>query len=113
MRKLILWISLLEVIPLAKSENDDVQGAFVNGLVVAESESDAQAAFDSALREIGWSLISMEDTEPFEKRCAEFKVSDELKQLAIVTKEAGKPQFDTFRAWPDNGDNCGDSEDDE
>lgn len=94
-RRKVVWISLLEIEPLSR-EDEDCAGAFVNGLVVAKSAADAEALFCEAVKELGWKMIAVEETEEFEARTRSFKVPQDVRRLARLAERQKCAQFGTF-----------------
>jgi hypothetical protein len=91
---------LLEVEALPGTE-DAGEGAFVSAVVPANSAKEAERALELALWHLGWRLVSAESTQEFARRCSDYEVDEDIKQLARVAEQTGTAQFHTFHTWVD------------
>jgi hypothetical protein len=95
-----IWISLLEIKKLGNTSRMKYKKGFTNGLVLAKSAKEAISSLSKCLFNMGYRVISAEDTEEFDRRRFKFKVNDELKRLASVVERLGTPQFSDFCMYP-------------
>jgi hypothetical protein len=93
-----LWTSLLQAQAAPGSEYEG-DGAYVKGLTLAASAREAEAAFEIALWQLGWKLVSVEDTHEFTRAHALAGADGELERLAPIVYETGQAQFGAFHAW--------------
>ncbi len=92
-----IWISLLEVKPLKDSEYfGKFKRAYVNGLIYANSKSEAEKQFNTTLNKMGFKLISVEDTEKYANRIKKYTVAKEIQDIYLKIKENKQPQFGIF-----------------
>lgn len=97
--ELRLWTSLIEVKPFRGPEVTRIKGAYTNGLVMSLSARKAESEFRKRLLEMGYKIVSIEDTEEFERRCLKVDVDQDLKRLAIKVRRTHAAQFDHFCTW--------------
>lgn len=97
--ELRLWISLMEVRPTRGQEVARFKGAYTNGLVMAHSAREAESRLKKRLGHMGYKVVSVEDTEEFERRCLKFEVEQYLRKLAAKAKRTRSAQFDLFCTW--------------
>lgn len=99
-----VWISLIEVEGLeGNSDFRCGEKAFVNGLVLAVSQSSAESQWDRALHERRFHVVAYEDTEKWEIRRSRFDPDPAIIELAKAARESGDAQFGTFHTWGDQG----------
>jgi hypothetical protein len=95
-----VWISLLEVQEVQSlSQAGLAQGAYVNALSAGASPPDAVHRMRSALLQLGWKVIGVDETELFANRIAAYEVDEELFELAEEAARSGVPQFGPFYVW--------------
>ncbi len=98
-KRVRLWISLLEVAPIAGNDKLRFEGAFTSGLTMSSSRRRALSTFAEALNRKGLVLVAYEDLEEFDRRCLKQEVPARLRMLAAKTKKTGVPHFDSFHTW--------------
>jgi tetratricopeptide (TPR) repeat protein len=98
-KDLRLWISLLEVKSLRGQEPARFTGAYTHGLVMAHSARQAESTLRKALARIGYEVVSVQDTEEFDRQCLKFEVEKDLRYLAAKVRRTRKTQFGAFYTW--------------
>jgi len=92
------WISLVEVCGLPGTEFAG-DGAYVSGVVLADSAAEAERLMAVKLLELGWRVVGTEGTEELAKRRTRARVDGQLEELARIAVETQSPQFGDFYSW--------------
>lgn len=95
-----VWIGLADVRQRpGASMLMDRNEAVVNVVAMANTVLAFKQAIETALTDIGFDLIDLEDPEPLRVRQEQFEVSEELLRLAGDTRRDGIARFGDFHTW--------------
>jgi hypothetical protein len=95
-----LWISLVEVKARTGGRRTKYRRGFTNGLAMARTCSEAVTGLRTGMAELGYELITAEDTEEFERRLLKTEVPNSTKALAEEVRRDKKPRFTDFCMYP-------------
>ena len=95
-----MWIGLAEVKqhPGAGMMMDRNE-AIVNVLALAADVTTFHSAIEAAFGEIGFDLVSLDESEPLQQRQEQFEVADDLLFLAREVGLDGVTRFGSFHTW--------------
>lgn len=103
-----LWIGLVAVTAVEGSETlGDAVGAFVNALVLCESQDEFTELVARAVGELGLRVDSFEDVEPFRARLMRTSIAEELTSLARWVQETERPGFGVFHTFDEGASEAG------
>lgn len=87
----ILWVGLAECVPVEGGALlfEGGNGAFANVVGLAASRESFHANVERELRELGASLVGLDDVEPLEVRTANWEIDDEVEIAAAGVQEDG------------------------
>jgi hypothetical protein len=103
MKKPDVWIGLAEVRQQPGAGILlDRNGAIVNVLALAQDEAAFRDAVETALRNLGFELVLLENAEPLQERLNKYQVADDLLKLGDEVRASGTPMFGTFHTWVSN-----------
>ena len=98
-----IWISFLEVVERAAVVGGKPRGAFTNGLALAGTSREAEVQLRELVDQLGWRVVQITDTDEFDFRCANYKVDQELKDLAAIAASTRIAQVGSFYTWLNDG----------
>ena len=96
------WIGLIHVKP--KPENSDLggaSGAFVASTAFAVGPDDYGSAVTTALHELGFDVVKIEDVEALEGRMQRDGLTPAIRKLATMVDEHHPFALGTFHAYGD------------
>ncbi|MDQ2932172.1 MAG: hypothetical protein M3Y05_15330 [Gemmatimonadota bacterium] len=100
---MIVWVGLAEVrqrpgANVLLDRND----AFVFVLGLAHDDAGFQTVVEDALDELGFDLLRLENSEPFQLQMTSDPVREELIALAAEVAATGEARLGTFHTWTTN-----------